>query len=481
MPRTLLRDDPGYETARRESVWARNLPGRRPDRIVRARTVDDVVAAVRDAAARGERVGIKGSGHNYAATFLHDGGTLLDVSALAWATLDDDDDVAARARSGAVAAHPAERPRSDGLTAHVGPGVVSADLARVLNARGRAFPGGHHATVGIGGFLLGGGMGWNGRAWGEFACFGVEAVEVVTADGELRTIDAERDPDLFWAARGAGAGFPAVAVGFRLATRPLPRGIHAAGWTYPIGQAGEVAAWLQADADTGRPSVERYAGFEGDVDGIAPGAAADAAAGGAHGAADLQSRPPLCRVRVIAFHDDPDDARTALRDLAAAAPAGALERIDPRPLDFATLYARAGITGERLRVVGDTAWSDDPVGAAAALAEQVAQAPDRRSFGMADFRSAPELPLDGAASVAARGFLSWAAKWDDAARDEENGAWADATTAALEPFRTGCYLNETDVIRHPEHATLCFSPAAWQRLAAVRERYDPEGRFPAPW
>ena len=468
---TIDRDDPGYEDARRESVWALNVPGRRPDRIVRARTVDDVVATVRDAAARGEPVGIKGSGHNYAATFLRDGGTLLDVSALDAARLAD-----------------------DGVAAHVSPGIVSAALARVLNEHGRAFPGGHHGTVGIGGFLLGGGMGWNGRSWGEFACYGIEAVDVVCADGELRTIDAERDPDLFWAARGAGAGFPAVAVGFRIGTRPLPRGIHAAGWTWPIEAAAEVAAWLQADADAGRPDVERYAGFEGDVDGLAGGRSAAAgdgasgagagasAPGGASGATDaLQSRPPLCRVRVIAFHDDPEDARAALRDLAAGAPAGALERIDARPVDFARLYARPGITGERLRVVSDTAWSDDPVGAAAALAEQVAQAPDRRSFGMADFRAAPELPVDGAASVAARGFLSWAAKWDDPARDEENGAWADATTAALEPFRTGCYLNETDVIRHPEHAPLCFSAGAWDRLAAVRERYDPEGRFPPPW
>lgn len=480
MSRILHRDDPDYEAARRESIWARNVPGRRPDRIVRARTVDDVVAAVREAARRGEPVGIKGSGHSYAATFLRDGGTLLDVSALAWARLDGVDGAhASRTRPGA----------GDGATAHVGPGIVSADLAAALNAAGRAFPGGHHASVGIGGFLLGGGMGWNGRTWGEFACFGVEAVDVVTADGELKTIDPERDPELFWAARGAGSGFPAVAVGFRLATRPLPRGIHAAGWTYRIEQAADVAAWLQADADTGRPNVERYAGFEGDVDGVA-GARADGAngAGGAgavarpSGADDgVQSRPPICRVRVIAFHDDPDDARAALQDLAAAAPAGALERIDPRPVDFARLYARPGITGERLRVLSDTAWTDDPVGAADALAAQVAQAPDRRSFGMADFRAAPELTCDGAASVAARGFLSWAAKWDGSAHDEANGAWADAATAALEPLRTGCYLNETDVIRHPEHAPLCFSAAAWERLRAVREGYDPEDRFPAPW
>ncbi|MBB4661366.1 FAD-binding protein [Conexibacter arvalis] len=463
----LRRGEPGYEPARRASLWARNLPARRPDLIVQARTVDDVVAVVRHAAAAGAPVAIKGSGHNYAGTFLRDGGVMLDVSALDGAAL-------------------------DGETAHVGPGIASATLARFLAERGRAFPTGHHATVGIGGFLLGGGMGFNGRSWGEYACFGVEAVDVVCADGELRTIDAERDPDLFWAARGAGAGFPAVAVGFRLATRPLPRGMHAAGWTYPLGAARAVAEWLQRDADAGRPDLERFAAFEGDVDGAgdarrvgegAPGTSLAPAAGaaGPTAARGLQSRPPLCRVRAIAFHDDPDEARAALRDLAAAAPPGALEQVGPLPIDFPRLYARGGITGERLRVVSDTIWSDDPVGAAAALAERVAAAPDRRSFGMVDFRTAPELPHDAAASVAARGFLSWAAKWDDPAADDRNGDWADATTAAMEPFRAGCYLNETDVLRHPERAPHCFSAEAWERLRAVRERYDPAGRFPPPW
>ncbi|MDW5596904.1 FAD-binding protein [Conexibacter stalactiti] len=431
------RGDAAYEPLRRASVWALNVPARRPDAIVQATSVDDVVAVVRHAAARDTTVAVKGSGHNYAATFLREGGIMLDVSRLDGARLLD-----------------------DGVTAQVGPGIRSAELARFLNAHGRAFPGGHNATVGIGGFLLGGGMGFNGASWGEFACFEVEAVDVVTAAGELLTISADEHTELFWAARGAGAGFPAVAVGFRLRTWPLPAGMHASRWTYPLDAAREVAAWLQGHADRGGENVERYVAFEADEAGL--------------------DHPPVCHVAAIAFEREPAAARAALEELAVSAPAGALSALGPAPITYERLYA-GGITGDVLRVVNETIWTDDPVDAAAALAAQVALAPDRRTVAMVDFRPAPRLPLDGAASVAARGFLSWGAKWSDSARDAENAAWVDATDAALTPWRRGRYLNESDVLRHPERARDCFSPAAWERIAAVRARYDPDGRFPSAY
>jgi FAD/FMN-containing dehydrogenase len=46
-------------------------------------------------------------------------------------------------------------------------------------------------------------MGWLGRRHG-FACNRVQAIELVTADGEQRRVDADNEPDLFWALRGGG-------------------------------------------------------------------------------------------------------------------------------------------------------------------------------------------------------------------------------------------------------------------------------------
>ncbi len=428
----VARGDDDYEQARRGSAWIRNVPPRRPDLIVSAATTDDVVAVVRHAADNGIPVTVKGSGHSHAATFLRDGGIMLDVSALDHARMLD-----------------------DGVTAHVGPGIRSAGVAAFLGRHGRAFPQGHSADVGLGGFLLGGGMGFNGVAWGEFSIANVEAVDVVTAAGEQLTISADAHPDLFWAARGAGPGFPAVATGFRLSTFPLPAGMHSSRWIYPLEAARAVAEWLQRHADSGdRAAVERFVSLE-------------ATATGGH----------VCRAVAIAFERETSAARAALDRLATTAPPGALDAAGPAPIDFARLYA-GGVTGEAGRTVNDTIWTQDPVGATVALARRVELAPSPRTIAMVDYRPMPRLPEGAAVSVAARGFLQWGAKWGDQDDDGANIGWNDVTQAALEPFSVGSYVNETDVVRHPARARRCFSPAAWDRLAEVRRTYDPRGLFP---
>ena len=64
-------------------------------------------------------------------------------------------------------------------------------------------------NVGVTGYTLGGGLSWLGRKYG-WACNRVTAIELVTADGEARTVDAASDPDLFWALRGGGGGYAIV-------------------------------------------------------------------------------------------------------------------------------------------------------------------------------------------------------------------------------------------------------------------------------
>jgi FAD/FMN-containing dehydrogenase len=68
---------------------------------------------------------------------------------------------------------------------------------------------GSSPDVGVVGFTLGGGLSWFGRKHG-FACNRLDAIEVVTPDGEQRTVDADNDPDLFWALRGGGGGYAIV-------------------------------------------------------------------------------------------------------------------------------------------------------------------------------------------------------------------------------------------------------------------------------
>ena len=108
------------------------------------------------------------------------------------------------------------------MTARVQPGCRGNDLVAALAEHDLFFPAGHCIGVAVGGYLLQGGFGWNGRVHGP-ACMSVEAIDVVTADGETVRASATEHPDLLWAARGAGPGFFGAVTAFHLRVYPQPR------------------------------------------------------------------------------------------------------------------------------------------------------------------------------------------------------------------------------------------------------------------
>ena len=93
--------------------------------------------------------------------------------------------------------------------ARVEAGVQAAELGGAAGEHGMSFLPGSSPTVGVTGYVLGGGLGWLARRHG-LACNHVHAIEVVTADGEILQIDAEASQDLFWALRGGGGGYAIV-------------------------------------------------------------------------------------------------------------------------------------------------------------------------------------------------------------------------------------------------------------------------------
>jgi hypothetical protein len=214
------RGDPGYEHARQGDLWNRRVPPRHPDVIVQPCNDDDVVAAVRLARQRALKVAIRSGGHSWAASFLRDGGMLIDFCGMRGLTVD----VQARAAS-------------------IQPGLKGTDLNRALRQHDLFFPSGHCMTVGLGGFLLQGGFGWNSRLWGP-ACASVTAIDVVTADGELVHANTSENADLFWAARGAGPGFFGVVTRFELALQRRPRAMMRSDYLYPVEALDDVMRWL---------------------------------------------------------------------------------------------------------------------------------------------------------------------------------------------------------------------------------------------
>ena len=104
----------------------------------------------------------------------------------------------------------------------IGAGAQLIDVYAALAAKGVGIPAGSCPTVGITGLTLAGGLGVLTRAWG-LTCDNLVEVEVVTADGTVRTCDERRDPDLYWALRGGGGGSFGVVTSLTLRTRPIDR------------------------------------------------------------------------------------------------------------------------------------------------------------------------------------------------------------------------------------------------------------------
>lgn len=133
--------------------------------------------------------------------------------------------------------------------ARVGAGTRWADVIAAAAPFGLAPLSGTSPTVGVAGYTLGGGLGWLSRRFG-FAADSVVRAEIVTADGELRVVSADREPDLFWAIRGGGANFGAVtALEFRL--HPVAS-VYAGVATFPVERAADVLAFYR-DAATAMP------------------------------------------------------------------------------------------------------------------------------------------------------------------------------------------------------------------------------------
>jgi FAD/FMN-containing dehydrogenase len=94
-------------------------------------------------------------------------------------------------------------------TCHIDAGVSNGEVIRLAGRYGLAPVLGQCPGVGAAGLTLGGGLGWLSGLHGA-ACDNLLSADVVTADGRILSVDAERNSDLLWALRGAGANFGVI-------------------------------------------------------------------------------------------------------------------------------------------------------------------------------------------------------------------------------------------------------------------------------
>ncbi|MEZ4506542.1 MAG: FAD-binding oxidoreductase [Thermomicrobiales bacterium] len=209
---------PGYDDAR--LVW-NGVIDRKPAIIAQCTSALDVAAAVNFARANDLLVSIRGGGHNVAGNAVNDGGLVIDLSPMREVTVDPET-----------------------MTAHVQGGATWADVDKATQAFGLAAPGGKVSTTGVAGFTLHGGMSWMMRDVG-LALDNLRSVQIVTADGVLRTASEAENPDLFWAIRGAGSNF-GVVTSFEFALQPIGNEVAVAAVFYDLEDAPQVlSAYLE--------------------------------------------------------------------------------------------------------------------------------------------------------------------------------------------------------------------------------------------
>ncbi|SKB08979.1 LLM class flavin-dependent oxidoreductase [Aeromicrobium choanae] len=201
------------------SVRSTYLRGGDPGLVLRPSTVDEVVSAIEFARThRHLPLGIRSGGHGISGRSTNDGGLVIDLGRLDEITVLDEERRLVR----------------------IGPGARWRDVATALQPHGWALSSGDYGGVGVGGLATAGGIGFLGRKHG-LTIDHLTAVEMVLADGTLVRASADENPELFWAARGAGANF-GVAVAFEFVVDE----VGDVGWAQLTFRAPDPAAYLEA-------------------------------------------------------------------------------------------------------------------------------------------------------------------------------------------------------------------------------------------
>jgi len=408
-----------------------------PAAIVRVASAEDVAEAVRFAAEHGMRVAPQSTGHNAGPIEALEDALLVRTDDLQEISID----VAAR-------------------RARVGSGVRWAEVADRASAVGLAPLSGSSRDVGITGYSLGGGMGWLARKHG-LQTNALTAVEIVTADGELRRIDHDNETDLFWAVRGGGGNYGVVtALEFELF--PAPE-IYAGSLFFPYERAREVMHAWHEFVSAGLPdeitTVARVMQFP-----------------------PMEEIPEMVRgksftILQAAYLGSEADGAELLRPLTDLGPdMNTFAMVEPAALGHLAMdpeqpmpYADSSRMLSNLSAAGIDAFLDT---AGPGSGSQLANV-ELRSLGGALARRAPgagaRATLDGDYLLFAVGGVFTPDAYDEVARQ------AESVSQALTPWDSGTrYLNFEggDV-----DAQVFFDADSWRLLRALRDHWDPKGLF----
>jgi FAD/FMN-containing dehydrogenase len=423
----LLPDNPHYEEARR--VW-NGMIDRRPAAIARARTTEDVVAAVNFAREHGLEIAVRGGGHNAAGLAVVDDGLVIDLSEMNQVQVDPERRIA-----------------------RAGGGTTLGVFDAATQAHGLATSGGVISTTGIAGLTLGGGLGYLMRSRG-LACDNLIGAEVVLADGSVVHTSETEWPELLWGLRGGGGNF-GVVTEFEYRLYPLD-GIYGGLLLYPRDRAVEAIQTYREQTAAAPDELTTFVGLLSTPDGIpvvafVPAYAGDAAAGEAAVAGYRAMGEPIA-------------------DMVGPMPYVALQQMlddgfQPGSHAYWRSHFLTGLPDEAIEImVAGANAAPSPLNSV--LIEHLGGAVarvgnDETAF---DHRDAKY------------NFLIMAV-WTDPAEADANIAWARQFWDAMQPFARGVYVNYLGVGDSAERVRAGYSPEKYARLAALKREVDPENLF----
>jgi len=437
----VLPNSDGYDTAR--LIW-NGMFDKRPGLIARCSGTADVIHAVNFARENGLLTAIRSGGHNSGGSGSCDGGILIDLSGM-----------------NAVHVDPKTR------RARVQGGATWGDFDREAQVHGLATPGGVVSATGVGGLTLAGGLGWLRGKYG-LSLDNLVSVDIVTADGVLRTASESENNDLFWGVRGGGGNF-GVITSFEFQVHPVGPTVMFLGTLYRAEDAPRVMrGWRDfmatAPDEIGGSMVE-FSTIPEDPDypKEAWGAKVIAVAGVWAGPAD-----------------EGEQAVQPLRELAEPLLdiSGQMPYCDVQQL-YDGLFPK-GVHHAYFKSVYLNGFDD-------AMIDEIApHATDRPSdltlcsvwyMGAATSRVAGDATAFGDRGMG--WMLSIDGIWEDAADDEKNLRWARGFWADMKHHSNGrAYLNFAGLGEEGEELVrTSYGAANYERLVALKTKYDPTNLF----
>ncbi len=423
--------DTDYDAAR---AVVSGVIDRRPAAIAQVADADDVARVIDLVREAGLELAVRGGGHSAAGHGTTDAGVVLDLRALKALDID-----------------PVQR------TSWAQSGLTAGEYTAAAAEHGLATGFGDTASVGIGGITLGGGIGYLVRKHG-LTIDSLLAAEIVTAAGEVLLVDEESHPDLFWAIRGGGGNF-GVVTRLRFRLHPVDRIV---GGMLVLPATAQSVSGFMAEAEAAPEELSAIA----NVMNCPP---MPFVAEEHHGklvimALLCHAGEPVAGERVLARFRG---LAEPLADLVQAMPYPQLfppDEPDYRPKAVArTTFASHVGAREADTIIERLTGSDAPL--------RVAQL---RVLGGAMAR----IPVE-ATAFAHRGsriMVSIASFFEGEDDRPVREAWVSELSAALDQGDDGAYVNFM-ADEGEARIRAAYPGTTWDRLAAVKARYDPANLF----